>query len=90
MTEADASEHPMKCPYCGKSTYADIGRLTLTVNDRLVLIDDVPALVCKGCMEQFFGEEILSKVERLRGDGLTFAKPREVIEVPVYSWEELK
>lgn len=80
----------MRCPFCGRSTYQDVGRLTLTVGDRLVLLDDVPALVCKGCMEQFFGEEILAMVERLRGDGLGLVEPKEVIEVPVYSWEELK
>lgn len=80
----------MKCPFCGKGTYQDIGRLTLTVNDRLVIIEDVPALVCKGCMEQFFGEDILAKVERLRGDGLSAAKPKEIVQVPVYSWEELR
>ena len=79
----------MKCPYCGKGTYADIGRLTLAINDRLVLIDDVPALICKGCMEQFFGEEILAKVERLRGDGLEATEPQEILQVPVYSWEDL-
>lgn len=80
----------MKCPYCGKSTYADIGNLTLTISDKLVIIEDVPALVCKGCMEQFFGEDILAKVERLRGDGLAAAEPKKIIQVPVYSWEELR
>lgn len=80
----------MKCPFCGRATYRDIGRMTLTVNDRIVIIEDVPALVCKGCMEQFFGEEILAKVEHLRSGGLTMAQPKEIVQVPVYSWEELR
>lgn len=80
----------MACPYCGRSTHQDIGRLTLSINDELVIIEDVPARVCNGCMEQFFGEEILGRVERMRGNGLAANQPRKRVEVPVYSWEDLR
>jgi len=79
----------MKCPYCDDFTYEDVGRMTVTLDDRLMVIEDVPARICRGCLEQFFGEEILAKVELLRGDKFASSTPIRVIEVPVFAWEEL-
>lgn len=73
---------------CSAPTRADRGRMTLWLQDDLVVIDDVPARVCGGCGETFYDDSIVAKVERLQTGG---DRPRavETVQAPVYRWEDL-
>lgn len=77
------------CPFCGGSTRADVGRMALMIDDRVIVIDDVPARICDGCFEQFYDEHVLFKVDQARGKRLAGVAPRETIETPVYAWDDL-
>ena len=80
----------MKCPFCGGSTYEDLGTMTLSMADEIIIIENVPARICSACMEQFYGENALFKVEQLRARKFEGHRPQRIVEVPVFSWEELK
>lgn len=85
----DPTREAAKCPFCGSATYQDTGRMALMVDDQVLVIEDVPARICKGCMEQFYDEDILFKVEQARGEKLSGVQPRRTVETPVYAWEDL-
>lgn len=77
------------CPFCGGNTRADVGRMALMIDDRVTVIEDVPARICDGCLEQFYDEHILFKVDQVRGKRFAGAEPRKMIQTPVYAWEDL-
>lgn len=85
----DPTQERATCPFCGARTYHDRGRMALMIEDRVILIEDVPARICRGCLEEFYDEDILAKVEHARGRRLSGVEPRRRVETPVYAWEDL-
>ena len=77
------------CPGCGGS---DIGmarvRSAFFHGDRLVVIEDIPALVCSGCNEQFYDDRTVVVLDLLRGNGFPVEDAREEIRVPVLSFRD--
>lgn len=77
------------CPGCGGS---DIGmarvRSAFFHEDRLVVVEDIPALVCAGCNEQFYDDRTVVVLDLLRGDGFPEEDAREEIRVPVFSFRD--
>jgi YgiT-type zinc finger domain-containing protein len=77
------------CPGCGGS---NIGmarvRSAFFHEDRLVVIEDIPALVCAGCNEQFYDDRTVVLLDLLRGDGFPVEEAREEIRVPVFSFRD--
>lgn len=77
------------CPGCGGS---DIGmarvRSAFFHDDRLVVIEDIPALVCAGCNEQFYDDHTVVVLDLLRGEGFPAEDAREEIRVPVFSFRD--
>jgi YgiT-type zinc finger domain-containing protein len=77
------------CPGCGGS---DIGmarvRSAFFHGDRLVVIEDIPALVCSGCNEQFYDDRTVVVLDLLRGNGFPVEDAREEIRVPVFSFRD--
>jgi hypothetical protein len=77
------------CPGCGGS---DIGmarvRSAFFHEDRLVVVEDIPALVCASCNEQFYDDRTVVMLDLLRGDGFPEEDAREEIRVPVFSFRD--
>lgn len=77
------------CPGCGG---LDIGmarvRSAFFHGDRLVVIEDIPALVCSGCNEQFYDDRTVVVLDLLRGNGFPVEDAREEIRVPVFSFRD--
>lgn len=76
----------MTCTSCGG---ADLRRTDVRSafwhDDRLVVVEDIPALLCGSCGEQFFDDAAVVRLDLLRGDGFQAAKARATITVPVFS-----
>jgi YgiT-type zinc finger domain-containing protein len=53
--------------------------------DRLVVIEDIPALVCPKCHEQYFDDTTVVVLDLMRGDGYPPEKAVREITVPVFS-----
>jgi YgiT-type zinc finger domain-containing protein len=77
------------CPGCGGS---DIGiaqvRSAFFHEDRLVVVEDIPALVCASCNEQFYDDQTVVVLDLLRGDGFPAESARVEIRVPVFSFHD--
>jgi YgiT-type zinc finger domain-containing protein len=87
--ESNADQSSAVCPGCGSS---DIGmtrvRSAFFHGDRLVVVEDIPALVCSGCNEQFYDDHTVVVLDLLRGDGFPEEDAREEISVPVFSFRD--
>lgn len=74
-----------KCYFCG----GEIEHRRVTAEnwwgDSLALVEDVPALVCRNCGEQYFEADTCRKLDKLR---TTPPRARKTIEVPVYRFSE--
>lgn len=54
------------CPVCGEP--AQIKRVAKAFGrgDSLLVIEDIPVMVCRSCHEQYIAAEILQDIEQLR------------------------
>jgi YgiT-type zinc finger domain-containing protein len=88
-TDVDGDQASAVCPGCGGS---NIGiaqvRSAFFHEDRLVVVEDIPALVCASCNEQFYDDHTVVVLDLLRGDGFPAASAREEIRVPVFSFRD--
>jgi YgiT-type zinc finger domain-containing protein len=77
---------PANCGHCGAS---DLRRQTIRSafwdDDRLVVIEDIPAIVCMNCHEQYYDDTTVVLLDLLRGDGFAPEKALREITVPVFS-----
>jgi len=55
-------------------------------DDRLVVVQDIPALVCGACAEQFYDDATVIGLDLLRGDGFPAEEARTELRVPVFSF----
>jgi YgiT-type zinc finger domain-containing protein len=87
--DSNGDQSRAACPGCGGS---DIGmarvRSAFFHEDRLVVVEDIPALVCAGCNEQFYDDHTVVVLDLLRGDGFPAESAREEIRVPVFSFRD--
>jgi YgiT-type zinc finger domain-containing protein len=74
------------CPVC-ESTNTRHGRVRSAFwhNDRLVVIEDVPALVCNACGEQFYDDATVHMIDRMRQNGFPPEDAVRELRVPVFS-----
>ena len=52
--------------------------------ERLVVVEEVPALVCNGCGERFYDDETATRLDMLRGTGFPETRAARQISVPVF------
>jgi YgiT-type zinc finger domain-containing protein len=83
----DANEQvPTECTHCGGSDLrTQTIRSAFWDNDRLVVIEDIPAIVCMNCHEQYYDDTTAVLLDLLRGDGFPPEKALREIAVPVFS-----
>lgn len=72
-------EREMLCDICGKGG-ATIRLMTRSYGKgaTLLVIEDVPVVVCPHCGESYLTAETLHEIERIKLHRRSFAKPRSV------------
>jgi len=86
---AQQQQHPETCERCGgQDIRSDRVRSAFWHEDRLVVVEDIPALVCGNCREQFFDDATVMLIDLLRGDGFPPDKARSELRVPVFSLQD--
>jgi YgiT-type zinc finger domain-containing protein len=83
----DAAEQTHgRCSRCGSTDLrTTIVRSAFWEGDRLVVIEDIPAIVCANCQEQHYDDTTVVLIDLMRGDGFPPEKALRVITVPVFS-----
>lgn len=75
------------CTACGSSeVYASRVRSAFWHDERLVVVEGIPAFVCERCGEQFFDDAAAIGLDLLRGSGFPAARAVGTIEVPVFAY----
>ncbi len=62
-------------------------RTTVWREDRVAIVEDIPAHVCDSCMEQFYDEDVSDALRGLVEKGLPAEEAQREITVPVFSLE---
>ena len=74
------------CPACeSANTRHGHVRSAFWHDDRLVVIEDVPALVCNICGEQFYDNAAVRMIDRIRENGFRREDAVRELRVPVFS-----
>jgi YgiT-type zinc finger domain-containing protein len=74
------------CTHCGgNNVRAAAARSAFWEGDRLVVVEDIPALVCADCGDQFYDDTTAILIDLLRGDGFPEGRARSWLTVPVFS-----
>ena len=75
------------CTNCGSANVsASQVRSAFWQDDRLVVVEGIPALVCGACAEQFYDDTTVVGLDLLRGEGFPAEKARTELSVPVFSF----
>jgi YgiT-type zinc finger domain-containing protein len=76
-------QEPFRCKYCGAVTEEEVVQAALRAAQGWLILEDIPARVCKQCGEQFYDEGTAEKIERITANPA--AKAAREILVPVFS-----
>ena len=75
------------CTNCGSAdVHTGQVRSAFWHDDRLVVVEDIPALVCGACAQQFYDDATVVGLDLLRGDGFPVENARAELRVPVFSF----
>jgi len=85
---ARQSECGLRCKYCGYDTHNDVIKAAFWMDNRLIVVESVPARLCMGCGEQFFEEYVTQSIQKFFKDPIV--KPERQICVFVYDFPQLK
>lgn len=82
------SECELRCKYCGCDTREDVIYAAFWVDNRLIVIEGIPAHLCEGCGEQFLDERITQAIQKLlKNPG---ADPERKVRISVYDLPQLE
>lgn len=62
-------------------------RTAIWQGDRLAVVEDIPAYVCSGCLEQFYDDDVSDALRRLTENGFPADAAQRQISVPVFTLE---
>ena len=73
------------CGLCGQAALEESRvQVALWEEERLVVVEDVPALVCRGCGERFYDDETAMRLDMLRGGGFPASRAARRMTVEVF------
>lgn len=88
ITEDDQSTHPV-CSICGNGKLHKLEvNSAIWHNDKLVVVEDIPALVCDMCHEQYFDDTTVLMLDLMRADGFRDDTADRKLNVPVFSYRD--
>ena len=85
MDETNSPRVP--CPRCSREMRSASVKTAVWREERLFVVEDIPAQVCDSCMEQFYDEETTETLRRLTEEGISCVGAKREILVPIFSLE---
>lgn len=75
-----------QCTRCGASALESaLTRSAFWNDDQLVVIENIPAIVCSSCHEQYYSDDTVVRLDLLRGEGFPAELSVRQMTVPVFS-----
>ena len=87
MSAEQADTPSALCPRCSTPLSAQTVRTAVWLEDRLAVVEDIPAHVCGSCMEQFYDDDVSDALRRLTEEGFPSSAAHKEITVPVFTLE---
>lgn len=82
-------QQAVTCPQCGSGKVKPaVVRSAFWHHDRLVVVENLPALVCTDCHEQFYDDATVTILDLMRGGNFPAAKATRSLTVPMFSFRE--
>jgi YgiT-type zinc finger domain-containing protein len=85
--ESAAGTPPALCPRCQQEMTAETVRAVFWQGARPVIVEGVPALVCRNCVEQYYDEAVSDALRRLAEEGFPDAQAVREERVAVFTLE---
>jgi YgiT-type zinc finger domain-containing protein len=79
------TEAAAPCPRCGQELVASTVKTAVWQGDSVAIVEDIPAHVCTGCMEQFYDDDVSDALRRLAESGFPAQDASRQLTVPVFS-----
>jgi YgiT-type zinc finger domain-containing protein len=73
------------CSFCGGEVKERLVSVDYRTNNKLIVIENVPAGVCKQCNEQYYTAKVAKAMEKI---ALQPELPLKVLSVPVHRFNE--
>ena len=85
--ESVAGVPPALCPRCQQELVAETVRAVFWQGPRPVIVEGIPAHVCRGCVEQYYDDAVSDALRRLAEDGFPAAAAVREERVHVFNLE---
>ena len=83
----DELQPSVTCANCGSANVQRGNvRSAFWQDERLVVVEGIPALVCGVCAEQFYDDSTVVGLDLLRGEGFPAASAIGELRVPVFNF----
>ncbi len=82
---SETNSVPVPCPKCGQRMRPDNVKTVLRYGEQIVLVENIPAMVCDACAEQFYDDEMTEALLRLTEEGFPGSEKIGEVLVPVYT-----
>ena len=76
------------CPRCHEAMRPATVKTAIWSDDRLFVVEDIPAQVCDSCMDQFYDDETTEALRRLTEEGFSSIQPEREALVPIFSLKD--
>ncbi|MFU0504632.1 type II toxin-antitoxin system MqsA family antitoxin [Pseudaminobacter sp. NGMCC 1.201702] len=90
--ETASDENPdvqPRCPQCESTRLRrHLVKSALWHGERLVLVKDIPAIVCEACGERFYDDTTATILDLMQGSGFPADRATEHLSVPVFSFSQ--
>lgn len=73
----------MRCNICGGKYVEKRITYTIEIDNKFILVENVPAKVCSQCGEELFSPDTVEKLQKTVWSKI---KPRRIIQTPVYNF----
>lgn len=84
-----SEDNGARCAHCDSpNVHSTHVRSAFWHDERLVVVEDLPAMVCEACHEQFYDDQTMVVLDLMRGDGFPVEKARRELRVPVFSFHD--
>ncbi|MDP3897883.1 MAG: type II toxin-antitoxin system MqsA family antitoxin [Mesorhizobium sp.] len=76
-----------ECPQCGSTRLREsLVKSAFWQDDRLVVVEDIPAVICEACGERFYDDATVTALDLMHGDGFPAGDAASHMHVPVFSF----
>ncbi|WP_159589696.1 type II toxin-antitoxin system MqsA family antitoxin [Chelativorans xinjiangense] len=86
-TQAATETAHHECPQCGSTALREEKvKSSFWHGDRLVVVEDIPALVCGRCGERFYDDATITALDLMHGGGFPAGEAKREMHVPIFSF----